>query len=865
MSTQNKAPSVREAAISARERMTQSEKRKMERAAEKRGTRYGDKIWVEVTQQPEKTRSGQYVGRATFHWQKGPEKDKKRSQMINVGSEPGTKLSIKSRKLQVKPKNGEAYFYGEKEEEKGGEEGKKGAEDEFLKLAPPPTDVDGDGVQESARVGVPARAVPAPPKLPRLPNLTDDEKAIEARAIEIFEKDPDGVANQYMKMVEASGNAKFVTDDAKLLFPDYTPKGKTPEEVAANRARHNILLHQVANAIAKRAFVKKLDELAKLADDDPRKSVLVTSGGCGAGKGFALKKGPSEVQDKVSAMGAVWDAAGEQNATENPWIVEECRKRGIKATFVFVDSDPSKTWDGPWGVVKRAATPPPDGEGRMVDARLFADSYALGAKNMKAFMDKEKDAKDVDFIVLNNRGAPPPKLEKEIGKEALSLNADALYKDALKAVEEGGAAPTEAIKYGATIGKRIWQDNGGKAASAAVNLSATLSRLSAEREQSKLQKEYQEFFNKKLDEYDADSPDDLDEETRKKFFNEIELEWEEGKGPTKASISAAEGEEEEDPETKALAKNLQDNLAANLAAPEAYFQAKWAAEQKMLDHQLVSNEDGSLAIPASESPAEGGEEPSAEEEKPTVAARIDAVAELLSRVKVSSMTLLAVEEAAELLNAARMTTTQKKAMERAAKKRGDKYGDKIWVEVTQQPEKTRSGQYVGRATFHWQKGPDKDKKRSQMINVGSEPGTKLSVRSRKLQVKPKGGEPYFYGEKSEAPKGGEKGDEPKKPAINEGVAKSYLESVKKNPETADQNLLDSLGKKLKDGGSAELKKLHEEVMSAELKKLHEEVMKQVSNPSGISEEDMAKSAPVKSLEKMIEQGDMAAAGRHGSP
>lgn len=43
--------------------------------------------------------------------------------------------------------------------------------------------------------------------------------------------------------------------------------------------------------------------------------------------------------------------------------------------------------------------------------------------------------------------------------------------------------------------------------------------------QSDKQREYQAFFNKKLDEWDASSPADLSVEERKKFFNEIEKEW----------------------------------------------------------------------------------------------------------------------------------------------------------------------------------------------------------------------------------------------------------------------------------------------------------------------------------------------------
>lgn len=43
-------------------------------------------------------------------------------------------------------------------------------------------------------------------------------------------------------------------------------------------------------------------------------------------------------------------------------------------------------------------------------------------------------------------------------------------------------------------------------------------------------KKYREFFNKKLKEWKIKSPAELSKKERKKFFNEIELEWTGEKG-----------------------------------------------------------------------------------------------------------------------------------------------------------------------------------------------------------------------------------------------------------------------------------------------------------------------------------------------
>jgi len=51
-----------------------------------------------------------------------------------------------------------------------------------------------------------------------------------------------------------------------------------------------------------------------------------------------------------------------------------------------------------------------------------------------------------------------------------------------------------------------------------------------EEEGSDLQKEYDAYFSKKLKAAGAESPADLDEEGKKKFFNDISAGWVNGKG-----------------------------------------------------------------------------------------------------------------------------------------------------------------------------------------------------------------------------------------------------------------------------------------------------------------------------------------------
>jgi hypothetical protein len=310
------------------------------------------------------------------------------------------------------------------------------------------------GVTDAARVGVPAFEVPPPPKhIPRIPNLQGAARQAEERFASKYEKDPEKCTKQALDLFRALSEAKgdtsitFGTDDVKALSTDWN-SNELEENLSKrsyNRATLNTALHQTANAVTKRAFLKHLDTLPEGAE------VMVTVGGCGAGKGFAMKKVPEAIRYKNRAS-AVWDSAGDQNATENPWILQECQKRGLTASFVYVHADPKQSWAGSYGVVKRAQD---ESDGRMVDARVFADSYAIGAKNHQKFYEQNKNNRSANFVFLQN-GADIKRLPG-IPRESLELDRHELYDFAVQTVIEDETIP-EHIKIGALAGRGIWSD-----------------------------------------------------------------------------------------------------------------------------------------------------------------------------------------------------------------------------------------------------------------------------------------------------------------------------------------------------------------------------------------------------------------------
>lgn len=327
--------------------------------------------------------------------------------------------------------------------------------------APPPGKVynPNPGKGKDARVGVPGMNVPPPPAMvPRLPNLNPQERAVEHSFATMFEHDPDGTADRAIQaMANGMGDGPniFATDEMKGLFDQWKgtkvtgPDGKSDlsPETKAFRSQYNTALHQTANAIAKRAFVRYLDSVVSKLPPE-KKHVLVTAGGVAAGKGYAIAN--VDKVNKISQLAAAtWDSAGEQNSTELPWLAQECKKRGIKMTAVFVHANPSETWENPArGVMERAAK-----KGRMVDARVFADSYTHGARNFADFQKNTANDPDVETVVLDNTQKTPQTLPG-VPQDMLSMKPDQLYLRCLKAL---AAAPVpQPVKEGGAAGVRIW-------------------------------------------------------------------------------------------------------------------------------------------------------------------------------------------------------------------------------------------------------------------------------------------------------------------------------------------------------------------------------------------------------------------------
>jgi hypothetical protein len=152
----------------------------------------------------------------------------------------------------------------------------------------------------------------------------------------------------------------------------------------------------------------------------------------------------------ASRIGAVWDSAGEQNGTEMPWIQQELDKRGLKAVYAFIATDPeTHQHAGIAGVIGRAAQ-----KGRMVDTRLFAESYGLGAKNFRAF--RAKMAGKAEFIIIDSNSKQMQELP-----DVPDYDVERIYRAAsqriLAGVDKNGNPLPDWVKRGALIGERLFK------------------------------------------------------------------------------------------------------------------------------------------------------------------------------------------------------------------------------------------------------------------------------------------------------------------------------------------------------------------------------------------------------------------------
>lgn len=296
----------------------------------------------------------------------------------------------------------------------------------------------GKGMTKQAIVGVAGKEIPK--RVPRLSGITEEQKEIENQFAELWE-DPEkreqAIATLREKFTSKDGSMTIETDAVKELDPRWGDKqrikdlqnkkkaGTITEEERSEldgylsfQQRNNTVLHQTANVLAKETLRREIEARKSRGEEV---NLMVTSGGCAVGKGFGLETlGRQAIRDNTPDKSLVddynarttpnknmiiWDSAGDQNATELPWVASQ---NVDHITFVHTVGNGAKNASNTKsGLVQRAVD-----KGRMVDANVYSQSYWIGNYNFQVFYDNNSSNPKFSFFKVENpgKGNGPTKL-----------------------------------------------------------------------------------------------------------------------------------------------------------------------------------------------------------------------------------------------------------------------------------------------------------------------------------------------------------------------------------------------------------------------------------------------------------------------
>jgi hypothetical protein len=248
----------------------------------------------------------------------------------------------------------------------------------------------------------------------------------------------------------------FSTDEAKKMLPGYAAQdGQTDAQIRASRSLNNLAVNPSADTIMVRALRMYAKQIA--ADPNAPKTMVVTTGGTGAGKTVALTE-TAEGKALTEQVGVIVDTAGELNATQLPLFRQIAEENGLQLTVVHVHNDPTAIAKHPqFSPFKRG-----EKTGRMTEmGQTFSEAHALSAQNVAAFK-QQVDAdpnSNVDFLFFDmSKGKP--QVIPALPAEALEMNAQAISVDVLdhaRAMYERGELSPELYHAAVTDGERMWE------------------------------------------------------------------------------------------------------------------------------------------------------------------------------------------------------------------------------------------------------------------------------------------------------------------------------------------------------------------------------------------------------------------------
>lgn len=204
-------------------------------------------------------------------------------------------------------------------------------------------------------------------------SLTGKDAEIQDKSIAKYEKDPEGLTEEYL-----SENGKIVnTDEARKLFKDVGYNGINSAAV-----------HEASSAVAKNAFVKLSKTKGKFEN-------LAFAGGSGSGKTSAAK---NMLQSEIKDSAAILD--GNMSSMKSAdYFINTSRKNGKFPTIGYVYREPTDAWVN--GVIKRMLGNPDEG-GRVVPLSVFLGNTEGSYNVIKQLLNDSNLGIKYDIKLIDN-------------------------------------------------------------------------------------------------------------------------------------------------------------------------------------------------------------------------------------------------------------------------------------------------------------------------------------------------------------------------------------------------------------------------------------------------------------------------------
>ena len=271
--------------------------------------------------------------------------------------------------------------------------------------------------------------------VPRDPNLSAGDKAIETRLAARVTDDFEKAAADYANLKDSMGGKVLNVDIARELSPEYL----------ADRTK-SAAVHEPSSYFIKRLYEEKL---AEINDGD---TVLFTSGGTGAGKTTAIQNVPS-ARALLEDAAIVYDT-NMNSLTSAVKKVEQALEAGANVRIIHVQRDPVEALVN--GSLPRALNQAKKyGTGRTVPLEAHADTHRGSAEVIQQLAEHYKDDPRVAIRVIDNtrgKGGARTAGVDFVRKFDYNDIERKLY-EALKQQYEAGAIP-ESV-YRATAGDSV--------------------------------------------------------------------------------------------------------------------------------------------------------------------------------------------------------------------------------------------------------------------------------------------------------------------------------------------------------------------------------------------------------------------------